>query len=220
MRESHSPTDSLLSWWVGGMFYKTIDGFLGSEINSRLLAYALSSESQFKKSTIGSTGEHDSRNRVSSILNDLSCFQAVLAQRVLALVPDLIKQLGLTPFLATGVDTQIAAHGEGAFYNRHVDLFTDENRDKQADRLISLVYYFYKEPKSFSGGLLRLYPMPGVVYGPDEETIDVVPEQDKAIAFSSWIPHEVLPVICPSGKFSDSRFAINFWVLRARSSPQ
>lgn len=202
------------------MLYKTMDGFLGIELNSRLLAYAISSEEHFQKSTIGSTGEQDERVRISSVLNDLNCFQAVLAQRVLALVPDLIKQLGLTPFLATGVETQIAAHGEGAFYNRHVDLFTDESRNKQADRLISLVYYFYKEPKSFSGGLLRLYPMPGIPYGPDEQTIDIVPEQDKAIAFSSWVPHEVLPVSCPSGSFSDSRFAINCWVLRARSSPQ
>lgn len=202
------------------MFYKTIDGFLGAEINSRLLAHALSSESQFQKSTIGSTGEHDPKVRVSSLLHDLNCFQAELTKRVLALVPDLINELGLTPFVATGVETQIAAHGDGAFYHRHVDLFTDESRDKQADRLISLVYYFYKEPKSFSGGLLRLYPMPSIPYGPDEQTIDIVPEQDKAIAFSSWVPHEVLPVTCPSGSFSDSRFAINCWVLRARSSPQ
>ena len=198
------------------MFYKSIDGFLGPEINSRLLAYALSNEPQFQKCTVGSAGDHNPRVRISSLLHDLSCFQAVLEQQVLALVPDLIKQLGITPFLATGVETQIAAHGEGAFYNRHVDLFTDVNRDKQADRLISLVYYFYKEPKSFSGGLLRLYPIPGVAHRLDEQTIDVVPEQDKAIAFSSWMPHEVLPVTCPSGEFSDFRFSINCWVLRAR----
>lgn len=202
------------------MFYKTIDGFLGAEINSRLLAYVLSSESQFQKSTIGSTREHDPKVRVSSLFDDLNCFQAELTKRVLTLVPDLITELGLTPFVATGVETQIAAHGDGAFYHRHVDLFTDESRGKQADRLISLVYYFYKQPKSFSGGLLRLYPMPGIPYGPDEQTIDIVPEQDKAIAFSSWVPHEVLPVTCPSGSFSDSRFAINCWILRARSLPQ
>ena len=201
------------------MFYKTIDGFLGPEINSRILAYTLSSESQFQKSTIGSTGKHNPKVRVSSLLHDLDFFQAELTQRVLALVPDLIKQLGLTPFSATGVETQIAAHGEGAFYNRHVDLFTDENRNKQADRLISLVYYFHKEPKSFTGGLLRLYPTLGIPNGSNEQTIDIVPEQDRAIAFSSWMPHEVLPVSCPSGSFDDSRFAINCWVLRARSSP-
>ena len=195
-----------------------MDGFLGPKVNSRLLAYALSSESKFKKSTIGSTGEHNPKVRVSSLLHDLRCFQAEFEQQVLALVPGIIKQLGLTPFLATGVETEIAAHGEGAFYNRHIDLFTGENRNQEADRLISLVYYFYKEPRSFSGGQLRLYPMPGIAHRPDEQVIDVVPEQDKAIAFSSWMPHEVLPVTCPSGKFSDSRFAINCWVLRARAT--
>ena len=150
-------------------------------------------------------------------MSDLGPFKQLIEQRVLGLVPEFIAQLGLTPFTPTGVELEAAAHGEGAFYRRHIDLFTAAERNEEADRLISLVYYFHKDPKSFSGGLLRLYPSPGVAGRLDEPATDVTPEQDLAIAFSSWLPHEILPVSCPSGQFSDSRFAINCWVLRART---
>jgi Rps23 Pro-64 3,4-dihydroxylase Tpa1-like proline 4-hydroxylase len=35
------------------------------------------------------------------------------------------------------------------------------------------------------------------------------------VAFPSWLRHEVLPVHVPSGKWSDCRFSINCWMLRA-----
>ena len=199
------------------MIYQTIRGFLGTDVNSQLLEYVVASESKFQPSKVGTdTVRLDFSVRISNVLDDLDRFHAVVEQRVLALVPDLIDQLGLSPFTPVGVETQIAAHGEGAFFGRHIDLFTRNGGNKETDRLISLVYYFYKEPRAFSGGLLRLFPLPGVAGRPGEEAIDVVPEQDAAVAFSSWMPHEVLPVSCPSGRFSESRFAINCWVLRAR----
>ena len=186
-------------------------------MSSSLLDHVLANESGFAHSAVGKTGKVDPAVRVSRILDDLGPFKALIEQRVLDLVPNLIKQLGLTPFTPTGVEIEAAAHGDGAFYRRHIDLFTAKERSEKADRLISLVYYFHKNPKSFSGGLLRLYPSPGVAGRLDELAIDVTPEQDLAIAFSSWVPHEILPVSCPSGQFSDSRFAINCWVLRART---
>ena len=197
--------------------YETIREFLGPDLNFRLLDFVLANESRFEQSGVGKTGSHDPTFRVSSILSDLGPFKALIEQRVLDLVPSLIMKLGLTPFTPTGVEIEAAAHGEGAFYRRHIDLFTAAERNEEADRLISLVYYFHKDPKSFSGGLLRLYPSPGVAGRLDEPATDVTPEQDLAIAFSSWMPHEILPVSCPSGRFSDSRFAINCWVLRART---
>ena len=73
-------------------------------------------------------------------------------------------------------------------------IFTGQDR-KNADRLISLVYYFYKEPKAFTGGVLRLLRLyPGIDYASDEQVIDIVPAQDMAVAFSSWMSHEVMRV--------------------------
>jgi Rps23 Pro-64 3,4-dihydroxylase Tpa1-like proline 4-hydroxylase len=44
--------------------------------------------------------------------------------------------------------------------------------------------------------------------------VDIEPANDTLVFFPSWYPHEVLPVSCPSGRFEDSRFAINCWVHR------
>ena len=76
----------------------------------------------------------------------------------------------------------------------------------------SAVYYFHRSPKSFSGGALRLYS-----FEASEERgtfVDIEPTNDTLVFFPSWFPHEVRPVVCPSGRFEDSRFAINCWVHR------
>jgi hypothetical protein len=75
-------------------------------------------------------------------------------------------------------------------------------------RVISAVYYFHRLPKSFSGGVLRIHP----IGGEPASFVDIEPANDKLIFFPSWVPHEVMPVVCPSGRFEDSRFALNCWV--------
>jgi Rps23 Pro-64 3,4-dihydroxylase Tpa1-like proline 4-hydroxylase len=76
--------------------------------------------------------------------------------------------------------------------------------------VISAVYYFHTLPKAFSGGALRLHSL--AASGKLGTFVDVEPDCDTLIFFPSWFPHEVLPVHCPSGRFMDSRFAINCWV--------
>jgi Rps23 Pro-64 3,4-dihydroxylase Tpa1-like proline 4-hydroxylase len=59
---------------------------------------------------------------------------------------------------------------------------------------------------------LRIY-----AFADEKETgafVDIEPTNDTLVFFPSWFPHEVLPVACPSGRFEDSRFAINCWVRR------
>ena len=192
------------------MFYQVIHGFLGAGVNAQVFRHA----TYCKQSTVGATGRYDPAIRESCLLSDLGPFKEIIEQSVLALVPVLIEQFGLSPFTANGVETQIAADGEAAFYGLHIDFFTGQDREN-ADHIIGLVYSFYKEPKAFTGGVLRLYP--GIASALDEPTIDIVPAQDMAVAFSSWMPHEVMQVSCPSGDFDDFCFAINCWVLRAKN---
>lgn len=200
-----------------GTLYKSLPEFLGEKIRNKLLEYALSNESQFEATKVweGRISRQDERARVSSYLNDLGDFRAIIENHVLAQVPRLYSELGMTPFEPSGVETEIVAHGDGAFYKRHIDTFTGTGRTPgEQDRLLSLVYYFYREPKSFSGGELRLYPLPGLAGQTNEGGIDITPVQDTAVAFASWVPHEVLKISCPSGEFANSRFAVNCWVLR------
>ena len=197
------------------MFCKVTRDFLGRAIQARLLEYAAANEARLEASGLG-TGQRDPAIRDSRVLDELGPFAEILEERVLALVPSLIQDLGLTPFTPTDVEVQLAVHGDGGFYRRHIDLFTGKLRreSERLDRLISLVYYFHNEPKGFSGGNLRLYPDH---VNPTAAAIDVAPEQDTLVAFSSWMPHEVLPVTCPSKQFRDSRFSINCWVRRAHA---
>jgi Rps23 Pro-64 3,4-dihydroxylase Tpa1-like proline 4-hydroxylase len=153
---------------------------------------------------------------MSRRLADFGRFKEGVERRVEELAPCLIAQLGLTPFKPTGFETELVAHENGAFYKRHIDLFTSV-RDREAvsgDRLISVVVYFHREPRRFDGGELRLYPQANPAKPPADGVIDLAPQHNTAIAFSSWLPHEVLRVTCSTRDFGDARFAVNCWVLR------
>jgi Rps23 Pro-64 3,4-dihydroxylase Tpa1-like proline 4-hydroxylase len=111
------------------------------------------------------------------------------------------------------LELELAAHGDGAFYHAHTDIAVGETRKKRSDksdRVLSAVYYFYAEPKAFSGGELRLFQL-----GENPAFVELQPLQNSLVVFHSWVPHEVRPVSCPSGEFRDYRFAINCWYRRA-----
>jgi Rps23 Pro-64 3,4-dihydroxylase Tpa1-like proline 4-hydroxylase len=68
-------------------------------------------------------------------------------------------------------------------------------------------------PKAFRGGALRLYAI-GDSGG--RTFIDIEPVQNGLLVFPAWVPHEVMPVHCPSKRFIDLRFASNCWVCRKK----
>ena len=119
----------------------------------------------------------------------------------------------LTAFEVSQVELELMAHGDGAFYKRHLD--TQTGGDARSRRLVSGVYYFNHRPKAFSGGALRLYAI-----GDDDRFIVIEPVHNSLLVFPSWAPHEVMPVSCPSKAFVDSRFAVNCWLRRKTSSPR
>jgi SM-20-related protein len=201
------------------MFYKEEQSFLGDGLCQDLLDYVLSQEVNFQPTLVGSgAGRIDPTVRVSSQLTELGEFRRLFEQKTIARANDWICELGLTHFEPSSVEIEIVAHGDGAFYKRHIDLFTGEERRLQGEpRIITVVYYFHREPKAFTGGQLRLFPKMGLKRADEEETHDIEPSQDKAVVFSSWVAHEVLKVACPSQRFEDSRFAVNCWILAKRN---
>jgi len=109
------------------------------------------------------------------------------------------------------LEIELVAHANGGFFKRHIDTVTGNTRADSGDRAICCVYYFFREPKVFSGGESRLHPL-RTVSDPAPPTIDVAIANDTLVAFSSWMPHEVLPVANPSTEFADARFSINCWM--------
>ena len=110
------------------------------------------------------------------------------------------------PFEPSRFEFEMAAHGDGAFCKRRRYNFI--GKDPKSRRFISAVYYFHRTPKVFSGGTLRIHSFTGS----NGVFVDMEPTNDTLVFFPSWFPHEVLPVICPSDRFEDLHFAINWWV--------
>jgi SM-20-related protein len=187
--------------------------FLAAELVGDLLDFAIAREADFEPTGVRSEGGATVKPavRVSQGLRDLGAFEPLLEAAVRAAAPGLIAELGMSPTPISQIELQLVAHGDGAFYKRHID--TETAGKPRAPRILSGVVYFHREPKGFSGGALRLYAI-----GDEARFVDVEPERNALVVFPSWAPHEVLPVSRPSADFADSRFAINCWVRTRRES--
>lgn len=191
-----------------------IVNWLGPQILQRLLDYAQKQRENFKVSGVGrrETKRIDLTLRRSMRLQQLGDLEGELEARARETLPEMVQQLGAACFEPSKFELEMVAHGDGAFYGRHRDTNVFHGPAFSNRRIISAVYYFHRVPKAFSGGILRIYSFAG-----DKNTgtfIDIEPTNDTLVFFPSWFPHEVLPVACPSGRFEDSRFAINCWVRR------
>jgi SM-20-related protein len=180
---------------------------LGEDECAALLAWALAHERDFVPSKIGA-GEIRPQMRNSLTLRQtlLKEWRPLLRERIGALLPGLLAELGMMAFEMGRIEVQLIAYRDGAFYGRHRDIGRRE--DQPGMRAVSAVYYFHSNPKGFEGGELRLMPLAADADG----YADVVPRHNGLLAFPSWAPHEVLPVRCPSGRFADARFAVNCWI--------
>lgn len=106
-------------------------------------------------------------------------------ERVDACEPELLRALGMRPFTRSHVQVELVAHGDGASYARHIDTVTGSVQPQ---------------------GPRRLHALMG------DKITDIEPAHDLMVAFPSWMPHEVMPVSVPGGRFEDSRFAMNIWL--------
>lgn len=194
--------------------YGRIANWLGAQMLARLWDYAQSQRENFEVTGVG-RGENkrvDLTLRRSMRLKQLGDLEDELQARARDTVPEMFNQLGAARFEPSKFELEIVAHGDGAFYTRHRDTNLSSGPAFANRRIISAVYYFHRTPKSFSGGVLRICSFTGE--NVPDAFVDVEPTNDTLVFFPSWFPHEVLPVVCPSGRFEDSRFAINCWVRR------
>ncbi len=195
--------------------YYLREDFLGRELVARLLDYALNNHARFQQSTVGIT-ENERVNldwRVSSIMWDFGDLKPELKACFKRVLPDAIQHLKLSAFELYKTELELVAHGNGAFYNTHIDTAIDKN--DETVRVLTAVYYFHAEPKVFSGGNIRLLPIRN---SPEEQNyIDIEPCNDRLLIFPSWVPHRVMPVLSESTDFKDSRFAINCWYRKKKA---
>ncbi len=181
--------------------------FLGGAMAARVLQFALDHESEFAATTVGAADAAVRPGvRVSRSTNRLGPLKDELRAVIRTQLPSLMERLRMRPFAESRIEVEMVAHGDGAFYRRHIDTLVG---DTNSSRALSAVYYFHNRPQAFRGGALRLYRFNSTDPG---EFLDIAPEHDLLAAFPAFIPHEVMPVACPANRFADHRFAINIWV--------
>lgn len=189
--------------------YLQLDNFLTPEEHQHLLDYVLLRETQFI-STQTSTGA--SNYRESVVLYTFPEFSSLISQRIRSVFPNVLAGLGMPAFELGEIEAQLTAHNDGNFYKVH----NDNGSSETATRELTYVYYFYREPKAFSGGELVIYDskIANNYYVQAETYKTVEPRNNSIVFFLSRYMHEVLPVQCPSRAFVDSRFTINGWLRR------
>lgn len=187
-----------------------LDDFLDSKLHADLLAYSVREEARFADSTV-STKDPDYRR--SKILYDFPDFDRVFRERVAAAAADVIERLEMRSFPMGQIECQLTAHNDGNYFKRHNDNGSPDTRT----RGLTYVYYFFNEPKAFSGGELVIYDslIAGGQYRCGERAATVDPKNNSIIFFPPHLHHEVLPVRCPSKAFADGRFTVNGWVRKA-----
>jgi len=186
-----------------------IEHLLGERLIARLLAQAAAQEPAFTSAKIGTSGggRTDEAIRTSRASRDFGDLRPELEERFAAVLPEAQQALGIVPVRLARLEMQLVAHGDGAFYKRHIDTGATPGADSY--RALTGVYYFHRLPRAFSGGDLRLHP----IMNPEgvERYADIPPDNDSFVLFAAWAPHEVRPISCPSKEWLDSRFAINCW---------
>ena len=185
--------------------------FLPMTSADELLGWAVAHESRFEPTWVGHGGgeRRDESLRVSVSVRDFQPYEEDIRQRALEIGPSLFADFGVTPSRIDAVELELVAHNDGAYYRRHMDTATGSNWALQGARVLSAVYYLFRRPKGFDGGQLRLHPFGDG--GGEPGALDIEPQHNALVVFPSWAAHEVLPVSCPSGRFADSRFAVNIW---------
>ncbi len=178
--------------------YFIVENFLKLKEHSALLEYTFECAEQklFQSSTVIG----DSSHRSSQVVFNLGKFSVLFAEQVLAILPKVQETLNIAPFPISTIESQLTAHNDGDYFKAHCD----NNHLDIASRVLTYVYYFFLEPKSFNGGEL--------VINADGSNQIIEPVNNTCIFFSSNTLHEVLPVRCPSGKFQDGRFTVNGWI--------
>lgn len=177
---------------------------------NKLIKYVLAKESEFV-STSTSTNAEDYRR--SMVLHSFPEFSELMVNRIKAILPDVLKSLNIPSFPLGEIEAQLTMHNDNNFYKLH----NDSGSPDTASRFFTYVYYFYREPKGFSGGELQIYDskIENNFYVADKTFRTVEPRNNSIVFFLSRYMHEVLRVSCPSKAFADSRFTINGWVRKA-----
>lgn len=153
---------------------------------SELIEWAIASQPAFKPAKVYLHGG------VSALdpdlkLREFGSMKTMLHERLFALLPEIMEQTGYRGPPPLSLELELGAYGDGAHFNAHIDLLTGSQDAATAEhRVLSAVYYFYNEPKGFSGGALRLFRFGISEAVAEDDLLSFEPRQNSLVAFPSW----------------------------------
>lgn len=191
-----------------------VDGFLDADLHAALLDHVLVNEHLFTPAKVADNdaGRVDETMRSGLKCRELGPLRARLEAKFREAASSLALGAGTRVPATFSLEFELTASGDSAHFVPHLDIPVGPGRKPfsgiaGADRLLSAVLYFHRQPRAFEGGVLRL-----LSWSADEqEWRDLEPEDNRLVAFASWARHEVRPVSCPSRRFEDYRFGLNCW---------
>lgn len=193
-----------------------LDEFLAPQELEELLHFSLQHEADFTASEVISPsadgGIVNHEHRRSRVLTDLSRHEGMVLERIKVALPQVLRTLGMEEFAISGSEVQITASNDRDFFRFH----NDNGSGPVAARHLTFVYFFHREPRPFEGGELRIHDarLEDGHYVSEGSYQAIVPRQNQIVFFPCELLHEITPVNCPSGRFSDSRFTLNGWLRR------
>lgn len=202
---------------VPQVIHQEYGDFLPAPVAQDLLEFAISHESHFVPSEVNqyeASDEHRlerlSRNSLLFASDIPEEIKALLLQPLQAILPQVFAALELPPCKVAGLEVQLTAHNDGHYFRVHNDVLKPD--EQNISRLLTFVYYLHRQPCSFRGGTLHIYPTSEINDVTKFYPQQVFPAHNSLVLFPSRYFHEVASVSCPSAAFADSRFTLNGWV--------
>jgi Rps23 Pro-64 3,4-dihydroxylase Tpa1-like proline 4-hydroxylase len=162
------------------------------------------------------TRNRDTKKRDSLVLFEFEPIYTFFRVHLYKYANVIQNELGYTMDMRKGYECQLTAHNDGHFYSAHTD-YTPNTNTRVSSRELTFVYYFYREPKAFSGGELFVWDHLNLNTEPLTRAGSgkiIEPKRNRLIFFDSRLWHEVQQVNCNSYDFMDSRFTLNGWMHR------
>jgi hypothetical protein len=186
------------------------DGHLPSDQHEEILHLACEHIASMHPARVGDDHRVDvvARSSWRLLHNTLELKLPWFAGHIKSRLESVVRQLGMRDFDCGEIELQMIAHLSGGFYKIH----RDNSGDSMCGRTISFSYYFYRQPKSFSGGDLLLYDT-DLDTGKFGATFTrIVPDDNRIVFFPSSFCHQVTTVRIVKPDATFGRFALTGWV--------
>ncbi len=204
------------------VFCLILRDFFSKKISNEILEEAISNKEHFQLAPVNKGFDESWRNNLRCLYDNLykekrdeskllmSVSNKIIYSEefisILLSCPSPICELGLVNYH----ELQVSRYGDNQHYIYHRD------RNDKAGRLITIIYYFFKEPKAWSGGELCItnsVENKGKLLEENPNIKKIIPEHNMAVIFDKQVLHCVAETHAPE-QFDQGRFSANIWLGR------